>query len=256
MPTMKCTEFEQKLRESVECRRPIDSDELRGHASRCDRCRIVWEQAKCLERIIPLWQARTVEVDLVDAVLTQVALGDRRHETSRAATSASTVVSQIPGERIPAIDSESSAVQRRTPRNARRDGWAVLTAVAVVLLLMIRPLLQSDSTQPEMPAAGTQFVELDNAPRPNEPIAGDVDAFVEDASSAYLTLALNAAEAVTDMTTFVSPVEPPSMTIEFDAAAPTWIDRWGDNLKPIGHDVGKAVEFLFKALPVDSGPTT
>jgi hypothetical protein len=39
-----------------------------------------------------------------------------------------------------------------------------------------------------------------------------------------------------------------------DVRADSWIDHWGEQLEPIGTDVGNAIDFLLDAVPLD--PTT
>ena len=89
---MNCTMFENRFAVAVENRQPLDSAELREHASSCDKCRMLWEHHAVLEHAIPCWRDRWEDVDLTESILAQVLsvranqLADRRGATATKST--------------------------------------------------------------------------------------------------------------------------------------------------------------------------
>ncbi len=90
--------------------------------------------------------------------------------------------------------------------------------------------------------------------RLQEPEPGtDWQVLAQDAGSAYWALASDAADSFASVSVFV----PPRKTVtqaEKPEELPSpngWVEGLGSGLKPIGKDVGKAMGFLFEALPSD-----
>ena len=70
---MNCTEFEARLRQSIEDRTPSVQGCLYDHARLCARCRPRWEDFALLARAIPAWTEGREEVNLVESVVAAAA---------------------------------------------------------------------------------------------------------------------------------------------------------------------------------------
>ena len=236
MSTTSCTEFQRRLTDAVESSDSTAYPALREHAESCPGCRKHWQQHLLLERAVADWRARVPKADLADAVLARHAF-----EQASARPSAST-----------------AAQAAAAGSGARRQAWssvavAMLAVAATVWILVRTPdaprtweSANSPHTTAQAPTAPVD-VEADDA---------ELEVLVADAGSAYLLLANQAAEALVDVSRVVAPPRIALLTVDQDEPQPRESSDWRNDLQPIGREFGKALGFLFDAVPGDSPPST
>jgi hypothetical protein len=259
MPDLNCTKFEERLMLAVEEHQTLgdafdeESEpqsaewrELRAQAHACPHCRQLWNEFALLERVLPAWKSQIPKVNLADAVLARW-----REE-------------QSPGSHAAPQDAAAKPKNQRKPNG--RFLFSLMLAVAVAVLASVPFWFVPDSNDG---IPGTMFPvaitdppplpdKLDdptaNAPRPKESEQPpDWQALAQDASSAYRVLASDAADSFASAAVFVPARKPAAEAPKPDTPRPAsgWVEGIGTGLKPIGQDVGRAMGFLFEALPSD-----
>ena len=255
---MNCTMFENRLAAAVENRRPFASAELREHASSCDKCRVLWEQHAVLEHAIPCWRDRREDVDLTESILAQVLsirasqLADRRDAT---------VTKPTPDSLNRVAHAVGTQLRKSSVRSVRpqRQRWAVVAVAALLLLCSLTALHTARNRSVSsflLAKNATPRIRVANELEITQVNHQSLDTLVRDVSSAWLVLAKEATESVTSVAVLIPGEMQPSMPQDNEPPTSTWFEEWQDHLKPIGHDVERAFDFLIEAAPFDSTPTT
>lgn len=293
---MNCTEFDERLRLSVELHRPIDDPGVETHAADCRRCRDRWEEHLLLEEAVSEWKVGLPDVDLTDALLAHRAfLHSGEQFTGLAAdVSSSDFTSAL--EAAVETETRSEQADRRDPlaapraevkrveraaelsaegRRAVHSGrgvLAVLAVAAVVLVVVAQPF--GFGRRADRPAAApigvadtasaaainAETEALATKPDTRAETETDVAELVRGAGFAYLGLARDTADVFSDAVALL-PTEPP---IESRGSAPAGSagDEAGPTiplrheLQPIGRDVGQAIDFLFQTMTTAEEPAT
>lgn len=250
---MNCTEFERRLRELVEDRAPVDARDLREHAACCTTCRPQWEENAFLEQAIPLWRRSPLDVDIVDAVLARLRAEQAGVDGNLTGTQNAQSHVTVRGP------SDGSQATRGTPpltRSAPSQEWATVALMATVLLATGVMIARFGSEHSRTDPAHVVDTNLGHTGQSGHEDVPRLDTLVRDASSASLGLAQEAAEAVTDLAMLVPRIDTFPAAREPDMRIHGLGEGWGSNLKPIRDDVGKAIRFLFYAVPVEAAPAT
>ncbi|MGE3316786.1 MAG: hypothetical protein AB7O26_16835 [Planctomycetaceae bacterium] len=246
MSNPECREFQRALDEAIELRQPPPAA-LPDHAAHCESCRSRWDEYLVLEEAIPLWTAAVPPVDFADAILSELAndeinvsAGDHRAEP---------VVASIV---------TNDAVRGGAVRADRRSGdWYVTAAVAASLLIGTLVFYSSQPREQQVadsPPIQVPELRLNNVNLPEQP---EYTVLVQEAGSAYLELASDAASAIKDSAVLLSTAsQVADSTPKPDRESPSWIRKVGSNLEPITSDVENAMDFLFKAPPPEPTPAT
>lgn len=254
MPDMNCTEFEAQLRRLALDRRSLEEGpdkgsgsqaeiwrDLRAQANACSHCRQLWNEFALLDRVLPLCRELTPPVDLADAVISRW-----KNENAAGDSSAKTGAS-VSGSAQP-------------PRSAGRSAIVLLMAIAAAVLACFAFLFsprQHDELPPSVPVAKNDLPDPPGSPtkrQPTKPVkAPDLNwqSMAEEAGSAYWALANDTAESLASVTVFVPARKPAPKKQPTEAVPPqeSWTKSMGTGLKPISRDVGRAMGFLFDALP-------
>jgi hypothetical protein len=290
MSNISCTEFSRLLGEAVELRLPVDRPELRDHAADCTDCRAVWLDAVLLDGAVAQWRKTKktlLSVDLADVVLfrrtaaEEAALsvaagrfatpgaGDDRHVSSDAKSLLATA-------RVPAVAAFSGPPRRWLSRRTAGLAAMVLASVVCVALLSGRGSLRQQNldvvhgplssappqisptirTKPQISATGPIQPDRTKA-APAKPTAeAPVETMVQDAGSAYLDLASEAAQAVAGASVLVPRPDPTSATAPVVDANDRWVDDVGREFEPVSKNLSQAFQFLLEAVPADKAPAT
>lgn len=288
MSNTNCTEFSRLLEEAVESRLPVDTPALRGHAAECTGCKAAWLDAVLLDGALAQWKTKKMlsPVDLTDAVLFRQTADadDRLAVINLDAVRLSTV-------RLPPVVPLARRPLARRPRwLSRRTAAAaamVLATVVCVPLLSGRlvsgrlglrqgnldmasvplpsaphPIVLTNSLTKQTPP--TQMPQSSAAARPvrpkqvpAKPVAdAPVETVVEDAQSAYLDLAREAAQAVAGASVLVPRPGPAAATAPAVDENDRWVDDVGREFEPVSKNLSQAFQFLFEAVPAEKAPAT
>jgi hypothetical protein len=283
MPNTNCTEFSRLLEEAVESRWPVDTPALRGHAAACTGCKAAWLDAVLLDGALAQWKTKKMlsPVDLTDAVLFRqtAAADDRPAVINLDAVRLSTV--RLP----PAVPLARRPLARRPRWFSRRTAAAaamVLATVVCVPLLsgrlglrqgnldlasvplpsMPHPIVLTNSltkhTAPLSAAAGpVRPKQAPAKPVADAPVETVVqDTVVEDAQSAYLDLAREAAQAVAGASVLVPRPGPAAALAPAVDENDRWVDDVGREFEPVSKNLSQAFQFLFEAVPAEKAPAT
>jgi hypothetical protein len=290
MSNINCTEFSRLLGETVESRLPVDRPELRDHAAVCTDCRAVWLDAVLLDGAVAQWRKTKktlLSVDLADVVLfrrtaaEEAALsvtagrfatpsaGDNRHVSSDAQSLLATV-------RVPGAVASSRPPRRWLSRRTAGLAAMVLASVVCVALLSGRGSLRQenlDIVHVPLPSVPPQILStIRTKPQIStiipiqpertkataaKPIAeAPVETMVQDAGSAYLDLASEAAQAVAGASVLVPRPDPTSATAPVVDANDRWVDDVGREFEPVSKNLSQAFQFLLEAVPAEKAPAT
>jgi hypothetical protein len=249
MPTISCTEFNERLAEAVERRASADMPILREHAGACAECQAAWLDALIVDRAVVQWKKPVAGNGLTERILSHVA-----------AETVAAIASPVP------VTPATMRANQSELRSRRRNlvAGVALTAVAVCVCAVL--FIPRSSQVPEVALNPHQFVpgprapELAQsaAPKQKSPRAADtpVELLVADAGSAYLHLAGDAAKAVTAASVLV----PSADEIGDSAVTPKEEKRWVDDMRqeiaPVTHQLSHAFEFLIDAVPAKQVPAT
>lgn len=248
---MNCIEFDQAIRASIENREP--DERLAEHAENCTQCAEIWRIQNALDRVIDQWASQLPQVDLTDAVLSDMWNGE--------------LVASNRGRRSPEspvlpVVEHSSAPGRVVPWNVgsqpspRSGGWSVLAVVAGVLLLMLRIGMHSDDLNSRGDLeSGTPLPHRSASTLPPRPPAAELSNLFEETRSAYWSLAREAGDAASSVSVLLPPrdYERPIDQTEQPSGV---FEHWKRHLEPIGRDVGKAFGFLLDAVPGEPSSRT
>ena len=275
MRVSNCTEFEQRLRESIETRADIDVAAFCARAAACDGCQRLWEEHLLLNRAVTEWNSDRPDVDLADAVLAQHAFNVSAanenpltpvdaHTVEMPEFAASAALESRPRVLLRSVISGSA--QRYSSRQ-RNSALAVLAAAALVLFFIaipfnptavVNPSTVDDRLADRPPTA--RHIELTPEIAEVEETGADVEAMVRDAGSAYLELARDAAGVFTDTVVFIPeqtlPTAGPADASDSNSNDTERSVSWGQELDPIRRDVGHAIDFLFETISNDAEPAT
>jgi len=242
---MNCVEFENRLHASIERHETSCHDELREHANRCKRCDALWQESLFLDQMIAVWKSDLVEPDLVDFVIGEVQ-DDRQLRGQRAEGKS---VSIRPAGRRMQVTNDV-AIQRRY-----RSGVAVLVIVVAAMLLVMldlglfRPATDRSRQRP--------FVQFTNGLYAENKSYEEFQLFLKETRSSYTALTQEAVQAVPDLTGWLTVLRPTQQAIEMkDEPDRPWAEDVQQSLEPIGRDLGKAMDFLYNTLPVNTPATS
>lgn len=251
MSNMNCSEFEAALTHAVEIRSADLPEAASRHADACDACAQLRRSQAVVDRVLPAWRAGVPRVDLAEAV---VSLWMRERE----ARPAETANPPVPAPVAVRVESVASA-----PAANRR---AVMPAVSAVCLLAFGALLLTSpgSTRPNP----TPSLTIDERPAPaavaKVPAVDAVpefDGLVRNVGSAYLGLAYDVRDTLSDTADMIPRVEFRGELPGTNAEPKRQPNRlapseWTNEFKPIGRKVGEAFGFLLKAIPTDGFTST
>lgn len=235
MSTISCTEFQRLLDEAVESDGDVTASSLSEHAAACTECRAHWQRHCVLERAVTMWRAEVPVVDLVDTIVARNAFDQ------------------------PTRAKETQPVASRTDkfeRTPQRQAWGSVAVAAATLLLGSLTLFNASFTHRDRQVASSTLAGKEpNAVAVTDSNDAELETLVEDAGTAYWTLASQAAEAVAEVSRAVTPTRLALLPIEESESETTQPAGWGNDLKPIGRDFGQALDFLFDAIPSENSST-
>jgi hypothetical protein len=255
MPTISCTEFNERLAEAVERREPADTPVLREHAGTCAECQAAWLDALIVDRALVQWKKPVATEGLTERILAHVA-----------AQSVASLASTAP------VTSMTAGASQSTSRPRRRILFAgmALTAAAVcvcAILFVPRPaqVPQVAENPPQVVPiprtaehAQSAVLAQTTVPKQKSPPASDtpVELLVADAGSAYLHLAGDAAKAVTGASVLVPSADENGYSADTPKEEKRWVDDMRQEIAPVTHQLSHAFEFLIDAVPAKQVPAT
>lgn len=239
MPDSNSKVFARRLREAVENREPLDTDEIRAEAATDEICAEMYRRQALVETAVDAVRSNPPEVDLADAVLARMVADEE----------AATVVSR-PVDRT----------------RFRANGWllaVVAASIAVAVLAFVGP-----GRRPVEPDGAGPIADGDGVPSrpevveprddtPEELVAdGDeLDRLFSEATTAYRGLADGTRVAVADLGFLIPPAANVRPDAVDDEPSGGWLDGVDGGLAPVRDNVGRTLDFLFEPVPADSTAT-
>jgi hypothetical protein len=249
MPTISCTEFNQRLAEAVERRESADTPMLREHAGTCAECQAAWLDALILDRAVAQWKKPVAAEGLTARILSRVA-----------AETAASVASTIP------LRPATTRVSQSTLRPRRRTLFAGLALTALAVCVCAILLVPRTSPVADVAQNAPQVVPVLRTPELAQPAAAKqkslpaadttVELLVADAGSAYLHLAGDAAKAVTAASVLVPSTDENGNPADTPKEEKRWVDDMRQEIAPVTHQLSHAFEFLIDAVPAKQVPAT
>jgi hypothetical protein len=249
MPTISCTEFNERLAGAVERRESADTPLLREHAGACADCQAAWLDALIVDRALVQWKKPVSAEGLTERILSHVAA-----ETVAAIATPVLVSPATMRDHQPALG----------PRRRNRVAGLALIALAVCVCAIL--FVSRSSQVPEVAQNSAQVAPIPRTPeiaqsaaaKPKSPPAADtpVELLVADAGSAYLHLAGDAAKAVTAASVLVPSADESRDSSSTPKEEKRWVDDMRQEIAPVTHQLSHAFEFLIDAVPAKQVPAT
>ncbi len=253
---MNCNDFHRQLTAVIEEHRPTTdmSSALAQHREHCDdsACLQAWADFELLAAIIPVWQASVPETSLVQGVVSRLCdcVDDRPEEPI--------LVAAVKGERkpvsqiVPNLNGSSSSrveltsrVSDDDTRESRRSLLALLVAVACLLLFV--PLLRLGGI-PKIDVAEQALPEAPTSVAVEEMLVATEPVHVSKVVRGYAGVPQSATEFVTDAMVLFIPADLSGPEDEEPSRAGQWRGRLGEQLEPIGRELGTAVDAFLEAV--------
>jgi hypothetical protein len=287
MPSISCSEFSRLLEQAVESRLPVDAPDLRGHATECADCRTAWLDALLLDGAVAQWKStgkKTVApAELTDIVLFRraaaqeatISVADSQFGTTRSPAKPRRWLTRRTAAQAAMVLAAAVCVAFLSGRlnwrkaeieTARRSMPNASTAIAPVKPLLgvasAKPVTSSSKgTTPQIsspkairPGSASSVAE---APINKTPVSGaPVETMVQDAGSAYLNLASEAAQAVSAASVLVPRPGTAGETAPAVEQNNRWVDDVGREFGPVSKNLSQAFEFLMEAVPTEKAPAT
>ena len=264
MSNILCTEFQRLLEAAVESRRTPEAA-LQAHAASCEHCRSLWEQYLLIDEALPEWITAVPDPDLADSVLARLAFENREQTAAPVEIAAALSTKNVP-------DAIRVRGARAVDRRRLLVAATVLAAAAVVAAVLLPLIPANRADVARAPGASRRAPDQSAMPEPGHPSAdkqplaaghrrpetegAELTLAVRDAGAAYLGLANDAAEALTQGAVLLPPAAMNSRADADDGAKPTWVDRVRGDLAPLAQRLEGALDFLIDAFPAEQTPAT
>jgi hypothetical protein len=240
---MNCSEFQQRLEQSVEGHGPTPGEQaaLAEHLASCpaQECGRLWAEAALLTGAVRCWRDEVPDIDLSDRVLDGLR---EAVDVERALQSA------------PPLEARYALVrQPAPPRPAESPGgwWISLATLAAALLLVLSVLTLRGPGTPELASSGAvpeqDDIAADSLALQDQPPTPILESRGRLAGT-YAAMPLSATQFLTDAVVLVIPADL-SDPEEEPASTDFWADRLGKHWAPIGRELNRSLEVLIDVLP-------
>jgi len=245
---MNCIEFEAAVEHAVETREPLAPTMLE-HTSTCTDCRQFWEVQQQLDAVIVAWRSAKPPVELVGAVLVELAkpfgADSLRRIESRLEQDDLWANEVISGSRTNAIQAPSA-----TTRKSQSGHLAMASVAACVAFAVVFATQFSGQDRHELARAPqTRMIDRNDVNAPVD-VSSTLTAVFSDLRSEYREMASETTSVAREMVNAIPhrvPVSALPVRDEIDLRPnPSDVVRmW----QPIGSRVESALGFLWQAIP-------
>ncbi|MEZ6145910.1 MAG: hypothetical protein R3B91_10950 [Planctomycetaceae bacterium] len=253
---MNCLEFRKELIALVEehtLREDLQSA-LSEHGEQCGDpvCRKVWADFELLAAVVPVWQASLPQVSLENQVVKRLRQEIVDLDSTPAAGFKEDDDRQPVQQSAPVLTAKSTLTSDLASRlkdseiqKSRSSLMAVLATVVCVTLIV--PFLQLRRSPPaeiasrKLPTNATSVAVTEQLPlSPKRPVPGVVHG--------YARVPQSATEFVTDTMVMFIPADLSDPEDEEPSRPAQWRSRLGEQLAPVGNELGSAVDAFLDAV--------
>ncbi|QDU11701.1 hypothetical protein [Gimesia aquarii] len=233
---MNLVEYQTKLESMVETHNFGQRSQLENLAVLSPEHRKIWEDFLIMEHTLPAWKQAVPEVDLVEAVLTQLIESE-----------------QTKDELVQAFDSSSVLVNK--PRPNTRLLYTGVISVAI-LLFAVSLKFWSDQSKVVPPNTITKRTNIDSTPKANSPKQATpnnrLNQLLHNARAASWGLAQSTAGAMTEAVNLVpvAPQKPESIDANTDRS--NWVDDINNEMQPLKDQISHAWNFIIHSVPEET----
>ncbi|WP_299466238.1 hypothetical protein [uncultured Gimesia sp.] len=233
---MNLVEYQTALEHMIETQNFDQRSKLENLAARSPEHQTVWEDFLIVEYTLPAWQQDLPEVDLVEAVMSQLSESpDGSLEQARPWDDASTQTAQ--------------------PRSSARWFYAGVLAVAALLVTVSLKIGfdRSELTPSQTISVNTSEIPISPAP-PAEKVATNnrFNQLLRNAGAASWGLASSTAGAMTEAVSLVPVTRQLPETADTMPAESNWVDDINHEMQPLKEQISHAWNFILHSVPEES----
>ncbi|QDT99080.1 hypothetical protein [Gimesia aquarii] len=233
---MNLVEYQTKLESMIETHNFDQRSQLENLAVLSPEHRKIWEDFLIMEHTLPAWKQAVPEVDLVEAVLTQ--LNDSEQTTH---------------ELVQALDSSSAPINN--PRLNTRLLYVSMISVTI-LLFAVSLKFWGDQSKVVPPNTITKSTNIGSIPKANSPKQATpnnrLNQLLYNARAASWGLAQSTAGAMTEAVNLVpiAPQKPESTDANPDRS--NWVDDINNEMQPLKEQISHAWNFIIHSVPEET----
>jgi len=233
---MNLVEYQSEIDCMIETQNFDQRPKLENLATQSPEHQRVWEDFLIVEQTVPAWKQSLPEVDLVEAVLSQLA-----------DFPAPSLVQPISGK--------ASSPQRVKPRSAGRWIYASVLSVAALLLAVYINVLNDDSKLPPPTSMVVkQSIEPgqpDLSPQTNTSDSR-LNQLLRNARAASWGLAQSTAGTMTEAVNLVPVSRSTPDSNNNMSEQSNWVDDINEEMQPLKEQIGHAWNFIIHSVPEES----
>ncbi|QDV49259.1 hypothetical protein [Gimesia fumaroli] len=233
---MNLVEYQSELESMVEMRNFDQRPRLENLAISSPEHQRVWEDYLIVEHALPAWKQALPEIDLVEAVMSQLDNTDRNNLNSSALSEASSITG------------------RSTHASARWWYGSLLTAAVILVAVSLNfPGDQPDVIPPNTIATNTHLFPETQTPdsKANTPNQS-FNQLLRNAGAASWGLAQSTAGTMTEAVSLVPVTRPRPESTSVLPDEPHWVDDINHEMQPLKNQISHAWNFILHSVPEES----
>ncbi len=233
---MNLAEYQTALERMIETHNSGQRSRLENLATKSPEHQAAWEDFLIVEYTLPAWKQDLPEVDLVEAVMSQLTESPD-----------STLGQMRPG-------GESSA-QTAPPRSSARWFYASMLTVAALLIFVSLKTSLDRSTQvpPQTIVVNTTVIPDSPAISAEKTTSNNkFNQLLRNAGAASWGLAQSTAGAMTEAVSLVPVTHQTLKTADTQPAESNWVDDINHEMQPLKEQISHAWNFIIHSVPEES----
>ena len=234
---MNLVEYQTKLESMVETHNFEQRSQLENLAVLSPEHRKIWEDFLIMEHTLPAWKQAVPEVDLVEAVLTQ--LNDSEQTTNGS---------------VHVFDSSSEPINKPRLNNTR---LLYVSMISVAILLFAVSLkFWGDQSKVVPPNTITKSANIGSIPKANSPKQttpnNRLNQLLDNAKAASWGLAQSTAGAMTEAVNLVPVASQKPESIDANPDRSNWVDDINNEMQPLKDQISHAWNFIIHSVPEET----
>ncbi|WP_339730038.1 hypothetical protein [uncultured Gimesia sp.] len=233
---MNLVEYQSELEGMIETRNFDQRTRLENLANLSPEHQRVWEDFLIVEHTLPAWKQDLPEIDLVEAVMSQLDAPDHtRQETT--------------------LPDNTQSLPDRNPRSSARWLYGSLLTTAALLIAVS---LKFSGDQPEVVPPHSIATNTDIIPAPQTPAVKaptpnhSFNQLLRNAGAASWGLAQSTAGTMTEAVSLVPVTRPASETDHVVTDDSNWVDDINHEMQPLKDQISHAWNFILHSVPEES----
>ncbi len=230
---MNLVDYQSEIENMIETQNFDQRPKLENLATQTPEHQRAWEDFLIVEQTLPAWKHSLPDVDLVEAVISQLA----ESQDSRL---------------VQSKHGKISAPQNRKPRSIPRWIYAgVLTVVALLVAITINVSVDHSEVLPPNTMVVNQNVKpvLSTQAKPSN---NKLNQLLQNARAASWGLAQSTAGTMTEAVNLVPVTRAAPGSTDYTSEESNWVDDINKEMQPLKDQIGHAWNFIIHSVPEES----